>query len=563
MLIPIRVDRTSKPPIGTPLRSDGHWSVQGLVGAWAFNEGAGQSTINVVTGSRVVIQQGSGVITWTPDGMRIDDLAVSLNTPPPLGAMTIVSKGDYSNTPDIALSFKAGSNYPGIRYQGVDYTVLWLAASGNYRVFNAPLGYATRLNIIVIPGNSQSDVNSSSWYVDGKALSVSSTDSTSPQDSRDSLLKGIIGLQWINQRNDYLGIYNRVLTPDQVKSLSDNPWQIYEPETIWANLATGATLDQYSFRFINDDSSEDAGTFLAAENANVTQPPGSVMRLRMLLNATGDPDEKRFQLEYRRKPSGGEFGAWAIVQAATSALRMIPIRVDRTSKPPIGTPLRTDGHWSVQGLAGVWAFNEGAGFSVFDGVTGTVGSVTNSAGGKIDTLGVDFPQGTSGTPNYNDAILLKRKIPSPTLTITAVVFLHSSMSGLGWDIITHGEGGPALRIVELNLVKVSADQGVSAPTSGLALVPGKTQTVCASVGGGSIVYGLNGDTETYTYSPSFTFNNNIFCNGIYLEDTRYYGRTSKYYLVLWHTVALLPQQIASLSENPWQIYEPETLWIQV
>lgn len=44
-LVPIRVDRTSKPPLGTPLRSDGHWSVQGIVGAWAFNEGSNSKTI--------------------------------------------------------------------------------------------------------------------------------------------------------------------------------------------------------------------------------------------------------------------------------------------------------------------------------------------------------------------------------------------------------------------------------------------------------------------------------------------------------------------------------------
>lgn len=46
MLIPVWRDRTQKPPMGVSLRSDGHWSVQGLVGAWAFNEGAGQYVLN-------------------------------------------------------------------------------------------------------------------------------------------------------------------------------------------------------------------------------------------------------------------------------------------------------------------------------------------------------------------------------------------------------------------------------------------------------------------------------------------------------------------------------------
>ena len=74
-----------------------------------------------------------------------------------------------------------------------------------------------------------------------------------------------------------------------------------------------ASLTQYAFRFRNDDGSESAATWDAAENTNVSLSPGSKIRLRVGIDATGNPESKDFQLEYRRKPSGGSFGDWGKV----------------------------------------------------------------------------------------------------------------------------------------------------------------------------------------------------------------------------------------------------------
>jgi len=57
MFVPVRRDRTVKPPPGTPLRTDGHWSVQGLVGAWAFNEGAGNKVYTELTQKTTTVIQ--------------------------------------------------------------------------------------------------------------------------------------------------------------------------------------------------------------------------------------------------------------------------------------------------------------------------------------------------------------------------------------------------------------------------------------------------------------------------------------------------------------------------
>jgi hypothetical protein len=76
----------------------------------------------------------------------------------------------------------------------------------------------------------------------------------------------------------------------------------------------GATLTQHSFRFYDDDGSESASTALAAENTALNLSPGATARLRFLIDADGDPDGKQFQVEYRKKPSGGTFGNWTKVQ---------------------------------------------------------------------------------------------------------------------------------------------------------------------------------------------------------------------------------------------------------
>lgn len=73
------------------------------------------------------------------------------------------------------------------------------------------------------------------------------------------------------------------------------------------------TLAQHSFRFFNDDGSESASTAKAALNTNVNLAANDVARIRFLIDATGDAAGKKFQLEYRKKPSGGSFGPWTEV----------------------------------------------------------------------------------------------------------------------------------------------------------------------------------------------------------------------------------------------------------
>jgi hypothetical protein len=61
-----------------------------------------------------------------------------------------------------------------------------------------------------------------------------------------------------------------------------------------------ATLDQEGFRLRNDDGDEDAASWKEAQDANITAPKNANIRLRMIVDATGDPATAQYQLEYRR-----------------------------------------------------------------------------------------------------------------------------------------------------------------------------------------------------------------------------------------------------------------------
>lgn len=64
--------------------------------------------------------------------------------------------------------------------------------------------------------------------------------------------------------------------------------------------ATPASLEQEGYRFRNDDGSEAAATWKAAQDTDVTLTPDSPARLRGIANATGDVASKQLQLEYRK-----------------------------------------------------------------------------------------------------------------------------------------------------------------------------------------------------------------------------------------------------------------------
>jgi len=65
-----------------------------------------------------------------------------------------------------------------------------------------------------------------------------------------------------------------------------------------------ASLDQEGFRFRNDDGSETTATWRAAQDTNVSVAEGVNVRLRLLINTTGDEDTLKYLLMYKKSTDG-------------------------------------------------------------------------------------------------------------------------------------------------------------------------------------------------------------------------------------------------------------------
>jgi hypothetical protein len=63
------------------------------------------------------------------------------------------------------------------------------------------------------------------------------------------------------------------------------------------DVTGAATLDQEGFRFRNDDGDENAATWKEAQDTNLTAPLDTNLRVRFIVDGTGDPTATQYQLE--------------------------------------------------------------------------------------------------------------------------------------------------------------------------------------------------------------------------------------------------------------------------
>ncbi len=59
-------------------------------------------------------------------------------------------------------------------------------------------------------------------------------------------------------------------------------------------------IEQEGFHFRDDDGNETGASFRGAQDSNITEAKSTNMRLRMLLDATGNPDSNQYQLEWKK-----------------------------------------------------------------------------------------------------------------------------------------------------------------------------------------------------------------------------------------------------------------------
>lgn len=114
-------------------------------------------------------------------------------------------------------------------------------------------------------------------------------------------------------------------------------------------VAAASTLEQEGYRWRNDDGSESAATWLAAQDTNITQPSETNTRLRVLLDTTGDPATTQYRLDYKRSDQSvyaavptalpvagavtyGAVGTYAASSGATSRNPALPAGVTSQSE---------------------------------------------------------------------------------------------------------------------------------------------------------------------------------------------------------------------------------------
>lgn len=238
-LIPIQIPWTTKPPLGTPI----DWSnplTQGLVGAWAFNEGGGAKVLNNVN-QELALFDHSGVMSWSPEGMGIVgytglDFGLAINGPLTWGFTCNVDNIRNINLNNVTEEGSA------IVLDNGGQKILMKVASGysSYVYWYFPQ-YAVGKTYSFLftspgPGSNASDIR---CYVDGLLLPIWISGGTVP--AAGSIGMGASGIYYTEGRKtNSLFALDRILSLSEIQSLSANPWQIYQPQTIWVSTAVAS-----------------------------------------------------------------------------------------------------------------------------------------------------------------------------------------------------------------------------------------------------------------------------------------------------------------------------------
>ena len=69
-------------------------------------------------------------------------------------------------------------------------------------------------------------------------------------------------------------------------------------------IYTDTELEQEGFRWRDDDGSESGASWAQNQDVDHTIAKNTNVRLRILLDATGDPDTDQFELQYKRSDEG-------------------------------------------------------------------------------------------------------------------------------------------------------------------------------------------------------------------------------------------------------------------
>jgi hypothetical protein len=213
--------------------------------------------------------------------------------------------------------YTTGFTCPGSGNMTIDEISAWVNARGG--AGNIRLAIYSESNILVAQGTAQVAVSGSSpsWQghmssgsitggplVAGTIYRIAYTKDNDPNLTYEYFISGTLE-DFDYKETDYTdGFISEIPTP-----MSNTAGRY----CMRCGVSSPSSIEQEGFRFRNDDGDEDGATWKADQDTNITLAADTAARIRMLLNATGDPSSIGAQLEYRYKPSGGAFGSWTKV----------------------------------------------------------------------------------------------------------------------------------------------------------------------------------------------------------------------------------------------------------
>ena len=140
---------------------------------------------------------------------------------------------------------------------------------------------------------------------------------------------------------------------------------------------TEPTIEQEGYRWRDDDGDEDGATWLAAQDSNITRSAELATRIRMLLNATGDPASAQYRLGWRI--SGGTYAPVEVSSGSAVTFGAVGATTNTgTTAPRIAYPTGiTEGQLLVLVLASrpnTSTFTTPSGWTLQDTATGGAGA---------------------------------------------------------------------------------------------------------------------------------------------------------------------------------------------
>jgi len=342
--------------------------------------------------------------------------------------------------------------------------------------------------LAIVVDSSAAAGSRSNVYLDGSptALTPASTAILGVSvDFDDTSYSVVLGNRPSENRNVQAGIYYVELFTGQLTTgeVGDSHTELStNHDANWA--AAAGTIDQYDFRFELDDGTESASTFAAAEGTAWDGPDvGDSFRLRVGLDATGDPASTTYVLQAQQNGAGGYV---TVPVGATTAGVAGPIEAGDITNSGNNTASAT---WSFShpvcstGDLLIWCIQ-------LDDAAGVVTSVTPPSGQNSETLTQigNLVKGTTNGTNVENRVVCFYTITTSSWTAASLTFTPAATEQGICTVVRVPSG----EFDATTPIGANAEKDSASTTTTLA---GPTVNAGASDGGGILVC-VNGCDQT-------------------------------------------------------------------